>query len=163
MAIGVLNRHLQEMAEGGYVRVVDRDVRPFAYKVTPNGKRYRRKLILEHYQSVVGSLRAVEQRISARLDELKRKGVERVVFYGAGDVMEIAYPVAHTMGLTVIGVVDDDPGKHGSLKDRLVVQPPGMINTLEPHAVVITTFRHAREIQRKIDPSLRSVIQVWEL
>ena len=85
------------------------------------------------------------------------------MFYGAGEVMEAAYGLAKAVGLQSVGVVDDDGTKHGATKGGLVVEPPAAINRLEPDAVVIMTFRHAREIQLKIDPALRSSIQVWEL
>jgi hypothetical protein len=89
--------------------------------------------------------------------------VERVFFYGAGDIMEATHRVATRVGLRVVGVVDDDPTKHGLRKGGLVVGPPSAINRLEPDAVLITTLRHAEEIQLKMDVSLRSSVEVWEL
>ncbi len=163
MAVSAVNRHLHDMIEAGYLQVANRNVRPFAYKLTISGKQYRQLLSHEHYSWVLGNLRAVEQRISSALRDLKRGGVTRVVFYGAGEVMEAAHRLTKAAGLEVLGVVDDDVSKHGSMKDGLVVRPPSAINRLEPDAVVITTFRHAREIQLKIDPSLHSSIRVWEL
>jgi hypothetical protein len=45
----------------------------------------------------------------------------------------------------------------------MVVQPPASIKELDPDAVLITTFRPAREIQGKIDPGLHKSIFVLEL
>lgn len=45
----------------------------------------------------------------------------------------------------------------------MVVQPPALIKELHPDAVLITTCRFAREIQRKIDPGLHKSIFVLEL
>ncbi len=163
VAVGTVNRLLNDMVEAGYVQVFNRDVRPFAYRVTDDGQRYQRRLGLEHYSWVLGSLRRLEQRIRAKLLELRSRGVERVVFYGAGDVMEATYRVASGVGLQVVGVVDDDPTKQGTRKGGLVVEPPSAINELEPDAVLITTLRHAEEIQLKMDLSLRSSVEVWEL
>ena len=163
MAVGAVNRHLHDMIEAGYLEVANRNVRPFAYKLTISGKQYRQMLSHEHYSWVLGNLRAVEERISSALRELKTRGVTRVVFYGAGEVMEVTYRLSKVLGLQVLGVVDDDFARHGLMKDGLLVEAPGTINQLAPDAVVITTFRHAREIRLKIDPSLRSSIRVWEL
>ena len=163
MAVGAINRHLHDMIEAGYIEVANRNVRPFAYKLTHNGKNYRRLLSHEHYSWVLGSLRAIEQRISSALHELKRRGAKRLVFYGAGDIMEVTCRLTSAVGFEVVGVVDDEVAKHGKTKDGLVVQTPGAINQLEPDAVVVTTFRHARAIQRKINPALRSSILIWEL
>ena len=163
VAVGTINRLLSDMVEAGYVQVFSRDVRPFAYRVTDDGQRYQRRLGLEHYSWVLGSLRRLEQRIRAKLLELRSRGVERVVFYGAGDVMEATYRVASGVGLQIVGVVDDDHTKHGARKSGLVVKPPSAINELEPDAVLITTLRHTEEIQLKMDASLRSSVEVWEL
>ncbi len=164
VAVGTVNRLLTDMVEAGYVQVSNRGVRPFAYRVTDDGQRYQRRLGLEHYSWVLGSLRKLEQRIRAKLGELKSRGVERVVFYGAGDVMEATCRVASAVGLQVVGVVDDDPTQQGARNAGLVVEPPSAINKLEPDAVLITTLRHAaEEIQLKMDASLRSSVEVWEL
>jgi len=161
--VGTVNRILNDLVQAGYVRVFNRGVRPFAYRVTDDGQRYQRRLGLEHYSWVLGSLRGFEQRIGSRLRDLKSRGVQRVVLYGAGEVMEASYRLAYGEGLQVVGVVDDDVTKQGLSKGGLVVEPPSAINELEPDAVLITTFRHAAEIQLKIDPPLRSSVEVCEL
>ena len=158
-----MNRLLNDMVEAGYVQVFNRGVRPFAYRVTNDGERYRRRLSLEQYSSVLGRLRRLEERIRSTLGELNKRGVKRVVFYGAGEVMEATYRVAREVGLDVIGVVDDDTTKQGVRKGGLVVGPPRSINDLRPDAVLITTVRHAEEIHMKIDASLRSSVEVREL
>src|SRR2546427_1027508 len=163
VAVGTVNRLLSDMVDAGYVQVFNRDVRPFAYRVTDDGQRYQRRLGLEHYSWVLGDLRRLEQRIRAKLLELRSRGVVRVVFYGAGDVMEATYRVASGVGLQVVGVVDDDHTKHGARRSGLVVAPPSAINELEPDAVLITTMGHAEEIQLKMDPSLRTSVEIWEL
>ena len=147
MAVGAVNRHLQDMIEAGHIAVTNRSVRPFAYRLTRCGKRYLRLLSHEHYSSVLSNLRLVERRISSALREQVRRDITRVVFYGAGDMMEAAYRLAKVVGVDVVGVVDDDGTKHGLLiEDGLVVKPPSAINELEPDAVVITTIsgRHIR-------------------
>jgi DNA-binding Lrp family transcriptional regulator len=163
VAVGTVNRLLSDMVEAGYVRVFDRSVRPFAYKVTNDGERYQRQLSLEQYSTILGRIRRLEERIRLTLCELNERGVKRVVFYGAGEVMEATYPVAREVGLEVIGIVDDDATKVGLRKSGLVVEPPRAINELKPDAVLITTFRHADEIRLKMDLALRYSVEVWEL
>src|SRR5882672_2931584 len=163
VAVGTVNRLLNDMVDAGYVQVFNRGVRPFAYSVTDDGERYERRLSLEQYSSVLGSLRRLEGRIRSTLYELKERGVKRVVFYGAGEVMEATYRVVAEVGLDVIGVVDDDAAKQGLRKAGLLVEPARAINDLRPDAVLITTVRHAEEIQLKIDASLRSSVEVREL
>jgi DNA-binding transcriptional regulator YhcF (GntR family) len=165
VAVATVNRGLSGLVAAGYVEVSDRGVRPFAYRVTGAGERYQRRLSLEQYSSALSSLRRLEQRVRSTLCELKDRGVKRVVFYGAGQVMEATYQVASGVGLDVIGVVDDDPAKQGLglWKAGLVVEAPRALNDLRPDAVLITTSCRAEEIQRKLDAPLRSSVEVREL
>ncbi len=158
-----INRQIREFLEAGHVEVVDAGVKPFAYRLTREGREYRQRLSHQHYRSVLGDLRDVRDRITRRLRDIQRGGVRRVVFYGSGDVMEVTYPLAKSLGLDVVGLVDDDESKHGSAKGSMVIGPPNSINELEPDAVVITTFRHAGEIRGKIDPGLRPSMTIIEL
>lgn len=47
-----------------------------------------------------------------------------MVFYGAGEVMALAWPVAQAMGFDVVGVVDDDAALQGQERNGLVVRGP---------------------------------------
>jgi len=163
VAVGTVNRILNELAAAGYVDVFDRGVRPFAYRLTGEGERYQRQLSLEQYSTALHSLRRHEERIRAVLHGVKDRGMRRVVFYGAGEVMDATCRVAREVGLEVIGAVDDDPTKQKVQRSGIVIGSPQAINHLKPDAVLITTFRHAEEIQLKIDPGLRETVQVLEL
>jgi FlaA1/EpsC-like NDP-sugar epimerase len=112
---------------------------------------------------VVDSLQEMREHINQRLTEIHKKGLKRVVFYGAGEVMEVALPLAETAGLNVVGLVDDDPNKHGGRRGGMTVRPPGSIRDLGADAILITTFRHTSEISGRIDACLQSRIQVLKL
>ncbi|GIW53562.1 MAG: hypothetical protein KatS3mg081_2917 [Gemmatimonadales bacterium] len=163
MAVGAVNRHLRFLIRQGYLQVVDSAVRPFAYRLTAAGRAYRQRMRHGEYERLAEGYREMEQRIARRLKELKAKGVDRVVFYGAGVVMEVARPIAEAVGLAVTGVVDDDPGKQGEERDGLRVLAPGALKELDAQALVIATFCHAREIRRRLKPASGSQVLVWEL
>jgi DNA-binding MarR family transcriptional regulator len=162
MAASRVNRIINSLVQCGNVAVSDATVRPYAYRLTPRGRSYLRELSYDHYATVVGRFRQVEARIRTRLAELRSAGAEKVVFYGAGEVMEVAYPLAQRLGLTVLGVVDDDPSKHWSQR-RIAVGTPASIGDLAPDAVVITTFRHADEIRERVRPFSHYALRVIEL
>lgn len=162
MAASRVNRIINALVRSGYVAVSDATVRPYAYRLTERGQAYLRELSYEHYASVVGRFRQVEARIRNRLTELRDAGAEKVVFYGAGEVMEVAYPLAQRLGLRVVGVVDDDPSKQSN-QLSIAVLPPASIGELAPDAVVITTFRHAHEIRSRLRPFHSSALRMLAL
>lgn len=163
ISVGLVNSCLQKLIADGHVRVADRRVRPYAYRLTPAGHERRRHLRFEHYQSVLGSYQAVERRIHERLAELRGKGVRRVLFYGAGEVMELAAEAAAELGLEVDAALDDDESKHGTERYGLPVRPPTALHRLNPDAVVITTFRHALPIEQRLQADGGQGRFVWHL
>ncbi len=163
MGLGVVNRRIRAFLDAGFIRVVDSSVRPFAYQLTRRGEGYRTRLRHRRYEGVVGELRELQRHIEERLAKIGRMGIRRLVFYGSGEVMELTLPLAEAQGLEVVGLVDDDPAKHGISRGGLEVGRPDAVPSLEPDAVLITTFRHADEIKEKMDPEVRLGMPVLEL
>lgn len=163
VAVGAVNRGLRYLLENGYLEVVDPAVRPFSYRLTEAGQEYRFRVRQEHYAVVVERFREVEGRVYGRLRELRSLGVRRVVFYGAGVLMELAYSLARRAGLQVVGIVDDDRGKQGEVRRGVRVGAPREIGDLRPEAVVISTIRYGGEIRRRLANLLSGGVLVWEL
>jgi DNA-binding MarR family transcriptional regulator len=163
MASGLVNRLLHELVGGGRLEVVDPAVRPFAYRLTLAGEEYLRGLRHDHYRSVLADLHSMQKRIARRLREIRAEGVVRMVFYGAGEILEVALPLAEGLGLEVLAVVDDDRAKQGTERAGLPVRCPTGINGMEPDCVLITTFRHAAEIRQRIDQEADGRLAIREL
>ncbi len=77
--------------------------------------------------------------------------------------MEVTQPLAEALGLTVVRVVDDDPEKHGTERAGNIVRSPSSLNEMQPDGVLITTLRHAAQLQERIEPGLRESVRVLEL
>ncbi len=163
VGVGTVNRLISDLTESGYVEVFNRSVRPFAYRVTSNGQRFHRRLSGEVFSAALANVRRLEERIRATLAGLQSRGVRRLVFYGAGAVMEITSRLAVEMGLAVLGIVDDDGQKHGSRRAGIIVHPPEAISELRPDAVLITTLRHAEAIQKRLRRSVWSSVDIQEV
>lgn len=163
MATSRVNRLIHDLMEEGHLEVVDDGVRPFAYRLTDDGREYLRRLTWDRYRAVLRDFRRIQDRIARRLREIRDAGVRRVVFYGAGDIMDVTFPLAESLGLQVVGVVDDDPDKQGDERSGLPVAPPERLEELVPCAVVITTFRHADEIRSRLSDRIAAEAQVLQI
>jgi DNA-binding MarR family transcriptional regulator len=163
LGLSQVNRIIRALLTEGHVRVVDPSVRPYAYRLTPEGRAYLRLLLHEEEVSVVRRFREVQRRLHERLLRIHARGVESVVFYGAGEVMEVARPLAEALGLRVIAVVDDDPAKQGRSLGFLVVQAPASISETGADGVVITALRHAAEIRSRLSREVPAGIEVVDL
>ncbi|TVP43109.1 MAG: winged helix-turn-helix transcriptional regulator [Gemmatimonadales bacterium] len=114
-----VNRLIRELVGEGRVEVED-SARPYSYRLTARGQVYRRRLSLEHDQSVVQSFRAIQAYIARRLQELRAEGPRRRVPFGAGRIMEVTLPLARGLDLEVVGIVDDDDARQGQRRGGLV-------------------------------------------
>lgn len=157
LGLGQVNRMIHALLAEGHVRVQDTAIRPYAYLLTAAGRAHIRQLHHEQDARVVNRYREVQERIRTQLARIRGRGIERVVFYGAGEVMEVAHPLAEGLGLRVVGVVDDDPAKRGAARSGVSVASPAVIASLHPDAVIITTLRHADEIRTRLGPGTRAI------
>lgn len=163
IAVSVVNRVIRDLMDGGHLEIMDRGVRPFAYDVTSTGRRYLRRLSHDNYRSVLTKYRSMQEKITRRLRQIREEDVHRLVFYGAGEIMEVTLPLAQKLGLEVVGVVDDDPAKPGEERGGLEVRSPECLRQLRPDAVLITTYRHAEEIRGRLEGRLPKGARVLEL
>lgn len=163
LPLSQVNRTLQGLVHDAHLEVVDREVRPFAYRLTATGRGYLRQLSHRRWDETLRELAAIRRRIGRRLDELKEGGVRRLVCYGAGEVLDLTLPLARERGLEVTGVVDDDPTKQGSLRKGLTVHRPDSLERMEPEAILVTSFRHGESIRARLTSELGSDVQVVEV
>src|SRR6185503_9726 len=93
-------------------------------------------------------IRATLAEVSERC-EADAGGQKRVVFYGAGDVAEIAYVSLQNTDLTLVGVVDDrrrDQFFGVTIRGRECLTAEALDN--EPYShLIVTSVRHADAIR----------------
>jgi hypothetical protein len=149
------------------VAIEDQGVKPFAYDLTELGRARLRSLDRNRARSVVRQFRELEEKVLIRLREISATGLNRVVFYGAGEIMEVALPLAREAGLELLGVVDDDVARQGlparSREGSLSVACPSQIEHLAPDCVVITTYRHADAIRQRLSETPNATFRVMDL
>ena len=138
ISVALLNRCVRELERRGYVRVADRQVRPFLYQLTPEGESFRLTETYHRHNWIVVRFTRLERRVRARMAKLKADGVNTIVCYGAGEILLLAQRCAESIGLQVIGAVDDDQAKHYVVTNGFQIQPPSALDTLQPDAVLLT-------------------------
>jgi DNA-binding MarR family transcriptional regulator len=158
-----VNRLLKELVDAGFVEIKNPHVRPFSYQLTTDGERRLGQLEWEETRGIVTQFRALEDRILARLESVRDRAVRRVVFYGSGDLMRVALPLAADAGLKVVGVVDEDPTREPALPDGIPLVRPDRINGAAPDAVLITTHHQADHIRARLGAILSPGCPVFEL
>lgn len=157
VALGLTNLLVRRLVGKGYVKMAGMGTRHVRYLMTPAGWEAlarATRLSLENtihlYTQTREQIRASLYEVSARCDA-DTDGQKRVVFYGAGDVAEIAYVSLQRTDLTLVGVVDDR--RRGKFFEMTICDPAQLsgdaLDGVPYSRIIIASIRHTTKIQKR--------------
>lgn len=159
VALGLTNLLVRRLVSKGYVTMGKVGTRHVRYLMTTEGREAlgrATRLSLENtvrlYTDTREQIRTTLASVSATCDR-DAAGLKRVVFYGAGDVAEIAYVSLQRTDLTLVGIVDDKRrGRFFGVdicgSERLT---PSTVNGIAYAHLVVTSVRRAEAIRKRLD------------
>ena len=159
VALGLTNLLIRRLVAKGFVRMARIGRRQVRYLMTVDGWEALGRATRLSLENTVHLYTQTREQIRLTLDVVSQRcsqdadGRKRVVFYGAGDVAEIAYVSLQSTDLTLVGVVDDR--KTGQFFG-LPISPADALtaDNLDGkpfNVVVVTSVRHADEIRTRLD------------
>ena len=159
IALGLTNLLIRRLVGKGYVKVSRMGTRHVRYLMTPAGWEALGRATRLSLENTVHLYTQTREHIRQTLTVLSQhcvadeSGQKRVVFYGAGDVAEIAYVSLLSTDLTLVGVVDDR--RRGRFFDMTISSPETLdvngVNGLAYSRVIVASIRHAEAIQARIN------------
>jgi DNA-binding MarR family transcriptional regulator len=147
IALGVTNACLGRMARRGWIRMRGLNHRRIGYYLTPKGFAEKAKLTLHMISCTVQHYSELKKIISKRLLEMQRDGLQRIVFYGLSDEMEVAYITLQGVNLKLVGIVEDDEKFQPQIIFGYELEPVSRIKELKPDCILITSL--AQNDQKK--------------
>jgi DNA-binding MarR family transcriptional regulator len=158
VALGLTNLLIRRLVGKGYVKVSKISTRHVRYLLTPKGWEALAMATRQSLENTVHLYTETREHIRCSLSQIstrcgrKDHGQKRVVFYGAGDVAEIAYVSLQTTDLTLVGVVDDRrTGRFFDLPisaaDQLSTDRLGSVSY---DHLIVTSLRQADVIRAKL-------------
>lgn len=154
VALGLTNLLIKRLAAKGYVRITKLRARHTRYFVTAKGRRELVHLTRISMHNTVHLYTETRDVIRRALSAIAGEpGVPReVVFYGLGDVAEIAYVSLQSTPLRLIGAVDD--GRRGEFFGLPIDEPERLSDPASPLSrafIIVTTVRRAEEIRERLE------------
>jgi DNA-binding MarR family transcriptional regulator len=140
IALGVTNACLRRMARRGWIRIMSLDHRKIGYYLTPKGFAEKTKLSLHLISWTVQHYSALKDIIGKKFLEMQNDGIERVVFYGVSDEMEVAYVSLQGVNLQLVGIVEDEEKMNRKHIFGFELTEVNQVETLKPDAVLITSL-----------------------
>lgn len=154
VALGLTNLLIRRLVAKGYVRISRLRPKHVQYLLTAEGQRALADMTRMSLQNTVSLYTDTRDQIRRGLNRFvaQRPATASggVVFYGLGDVAEIAFVSLQSTELTLVGAVDDF--KSGTFFG-LEIQRPAVLRapgTLGEASVIVTTMRRADEIGARL-------------
>ena len=145
IALGVTNACLKRMARKGLIRIRGLNHRKIGYYLTPKGFAEKAELTLHLISHIVQHYSELKKIISQRLLEMQRDGLQRIVFYGVSDEMEVAYVTLQGVNLKLVGIVEDDDQFEAQIIFGHELEPVSRVQELKPDCILITSLSESEK------------------
>jgi hypothetical protein len=111
LSLGLTNQLLRLLLRRRFVRVIRVAANQRQYVLTALGMKEQARVKREYLQMAAGHYAEVRDSMRRQLEGLSREwpvgASKRIVFYGSGDLAEIAFASAQSTDLKIVGVVDE--------------------------------------------------------
>ena len=108
VSLGLVNTFLKRLVNKGYFKVMTLPKNRVKYLLTPEGMARKSKLTAEYLRDSITLYKDIKTLLLAKYQELEGEEVETVLFWGAGEVAELAYLYLQLTPIQLVGIVDHE-------------------------------------------------------
>ena len=148
ISLGLVNSFIKRLAKKGYFKIGHLPKNRVRYILTPRGIAEKSRLTYEYIQYSFKFYKDARQKLRDLYAELETQGVRCIVFYGAGDLAEIAYLSLQQSCIELVAVVDD--GRVGNNFMQFTVAHSDRIESFWFDRILITSVDSKESIFGKI-------------
>jgi len=149
ISLGLVNKFIKSLVAKGYCKVTTTTKKRVKYILTPAGIEVKKRLTYQYLLFVYHHFKSVEKRLHDLYAELQAQGKTRLVFYGAGEIADIAYLSMTGLPIQLVDVVD--PNWPGSRFATFKVQPRLRHNAEKYDALLVTAANDHETIIRDLE------------
>ncbi len=107
ISVGLVNTFLKRLVNKGYFKVKTMPRNRLKYFLTPEGLARKSRLTAEYLRYSINFYRDVKELLLGKFSEMESNQVSKVLFFGAGEVAEMAYLYLQLTRLELVGLIDD--------------------------------------------------------
>ncbi|MEJ2165349.1 MAG: winged helix-turn-helix transcriptional regulator [Desulfobacterales bacterium] len=138
ISLGLVNSFIKRLVTKGFVKIATLPKNRIKYILTPSGAAEKTRLTYKYIQHSYTFYKDARQKLRQLYVDLEDQGVTRIVFYGAGDLAEIAYISLQETLIQFAAIVDDE--KKGERFMRYTVRDPDQLNGIAFDRILITAL-----------------------
>lgn len=148
ISLGLVNSFLKRLAQKGYFKATTIPRNRVKYILTPKGAMEKSRLTYAYVQHSFQFYRDARKKLSTTFNRLDKNGVKNIVFYGAGDLAEIAYLSLQETPIILAGIVDEE--HHDKPFFQLKIQPTDKLKSIKCDKLLITKIGPGASLKDKI-------------
>jgi len=152
ISLGLVNSFVKRLARKGYIKITTISRNRVKYILTPKGFAEKSRLTYEFIQYSFSFYRRTLRKLEDLVHEFEKRGVEKVVLYGANDLAEIASVSLKASDIELVGVVDDL--KQGERLLGFTIKSIAELRGLEFDVMLITTIESRTIFKRLIEKKI---------
>jgi DNA-binding MarR family transcriptional regulator len=107
ISLGLVNTFMKRLVSKGYFKVKTMPQNRLKYFLTAKGLARKSRLTVEYLKYSVHYYREAKDLLLEKFEMLREQGVKRILFWGTGEVAELAYLYLQLTDIQLGGVVDD--------------------------------------------------------
>ena len=143
-----MNSFIKRLVKKGFVKIRTIPKNRLKYILTPRGAAEKSRLTYLYIQHSYNFYKEARQKLRNLCLKLENQGINRIVFYGAGDLAEIAYISLQETAIQLIAIVDDE--KMNTRFMKFLVTDPVYLDTVSYDRILVTSINSRNAILKKI-------------
>jgi predicted transcriptional regulator len=139
LSVAMVNNYMKELCASGLVEYQRKSSKSISYHLTDAGKASLAEMGQEYMHTLVALFNEAKTRIRRVILEQGGEKIRRVVLYGSGDMVELAFHALESADIAVIGICSN--GEEGQAEDCCgrELMNPNQIRFVDPDAIVIAS------------------------
>jgi DNA-binding MarR family transcriptional regulator len=107
LSLGLVNACLRRLVDNGYFRIETMPGHRVKYFLTPEGLARKNRLTVEYLRYSADFHREIKKLLLDKYSQMREDAVTTLLFYGAGEVAELAYLYLQLTNIRLTGIIDD--------------------------------------------------------
>jgi DNA-binding MarR family transcriptional regulator len=107
ISLGLVNTFLKRLVNKGYFKVTTMPRNRVKYFLTPEGLARKTKLTTEYLRYSVHFYRDIKDLLLDKFAEMEKNQVKSILFFGAGEVADLAYLYLQLTTIRLTGIIDE--------------------------------------------------------
>ncbi len=108
ISLGLVNTFLKRLVNKGYFKVKTMPRNRVKYFLTPEGLARKSRLTVDYLRFSMNFYKDIKNLLLKKFNEMEQEKVSSILFYGAGEVAELAYLYLQLTDIHLAGIIDEE-------------------------------------------------------